>query len=391
MLGGMARYTAPIRMAVVGVGAQGRTLASRIVSDDVPAMTLSALVSSRPREAFPEFDVPTVPTMADLVARDLADAVVICVPHYEHPAFVADALRLGLPVLVDKPLAVYSAQVARLERIVRQHPDVPFGLIANFRAHPVWSEVHRRVAAGDLGDLRRTSFTATRYWRPRRYFEQAPWRATWGGEGGGVLVNQAAHQLDLWTWLCGKPAAVFAYVGFGFRRDIAVEDEVTALVRFESGARGVFVAATHELDGLDRLELLGDRGKVVLTNSDRAEVVTYVKPEQQLSDEMSMEVAARVFTQTVPLGDLYTTETLAAPLSHAGMLAAVLDNFAAHLLRGEPLLAPGLEGGTSVRLANAIRLSGWTGREVPLDFDDDVYLAELNARIRAEGQFPERP
>ncbi|HZK05848.1 MAG TPA: Gfo/Idh/MocA family oxidoreductase [Actinomycetaceae bacterium] len=386
----VSTFSSPLRIAVVGVGAQGRTLARRFRSGDIAGAALAALVTSKSREAFPELDVPTVRTMADLVAADLADAVVVCVPHYEHPALAIDAIRLGLPVLVDKPLAVYSLQVTRLEEVARAHPDVPFGLIANYRAHPMWAEVKRRVAAGRIGDMRRSSFLATHYWRPKRYFEQAPWRATWGGEGGGVLVNQTAHQLDLWTWLCGTPTSVFANVRFGFRRDIAVEDEVNALVSFPGGATGVFTAATHELDGGDRLELLGDLGKVVITDSDHADIVSYIKPEKDISDEMSMELAAQIFLQQVPLTSLYTTERLESSLSLEGMLDAVLANFAAHVLHGEPLLAPGLEGGNSVRLANAMRLSGWTGREVPLDFDDAEYLDELNARIRAEGMYPER-
>jgi predicted dehydrogenase len=205
-----------------------------------------------------------------------------------------------------------------------------------------------------------------------------------------VLVNQAPHQLDLWQWLCGVPKSVFAKVAYGFRRDIAVEDEVTVLADYGDGVTGVFVTATHDMVGTDRLEILGDQGKIVVEGSKTATVTRLAKPEREISESMDREAVVKLFSGQFDPSELYTTETIEFESAWGGQHAGVLQNFAANILRGEPLLAPGADGILGVRLANAIHLSSWTGQEVGLDFDEDAFLASLNERIRGEGAFAER-
>ena len=148
----------------------------------------------------------------------------------------------------------------------------------NQRNNPLYQRIKEIVDNGEIGTIRRTNWIITTWWRPQGYYDQSAWRATWGGEGGGVLVNQAPHQLDLWQWICGVPKSVFAKVAYGFRRDIAVEDEVTAVVDYGNGATGTFVTATHDLVGTDRFEILGDQGKIVVDGSKTATVTRLVKP-----------------------------------------------------------------------------------------------------------------
>lgn len=226
------------------------------------------------------------------------------------------------------------------------------------------------------------------------YYDQSDWRATWGGEGGGVLVNQAPpHQLDLWQWICGAPEKVFAKAAFGFRRAIAVEDEVTALVDYGDGRTGTFITATHDMNGTDRFEILGTAGKIIVEGSKTATVHRYAKPEKEVSDSVDIDGARRLMSGDASvLEGLVTTETIEDSSAWGGAQhSGVLENFARHVLFGEKLLAPpGSDGIVGVRLANAIHLSAWTGREVPLDFDEDEYLAELNKRIVAEGKFPQQ-
>ena len=164
----------------------------------------------------------------------------------------------------------------------------------NQRNNPLYARLKEIVGSGAIGRIRRTNWIITTWWRPQGYYDQSPWRATWGGEGGGVLVNQAPHQLDLWQWICGTPRSVYAKVAYGFRRDIAVEDEVTALVDYGDGATGIFVTATHDMVGTDRFEILGDIGKIVVMNSKTATVTRLTKPERELSDSMSIEDVRRV-------------------------------------------------------------------------------------------------
>jgi predicted dehydrogenase len=318
------------------------------------------------------------------------DAVVTCVPHYLHPEMGINTLQRGIHALVEKPAGVYTRQVKELNAFAASKPDLTFAIMFNQRNNPLYQKIKQIVEGGEIGRIRRTNWIITTWWRPQGYYNQSAWRATWGGEGGGVLVNQAPHQLDLWQWICGTPKSVYAKVAYGFRRDIAVEDEVTALVDYGDGATGVFVTATHDLVGTDRFEILGDNGKIVVDNSKTATVTRLHKPERELSDGMDMQHVLQLFTGQLNTEDYYSTEVIEFESAWGAQHAGVLENFAANIKDGTPLIAPGSDGINGVRLANAIHLSSWTGREVPLDFDEDEYMVELNKRIRAEGTFAER-
>lgn len=381
----------PLRMAVVGLGAQGRSIATLLASGSIPGARLTAVVSSKTPSELAEFGVPVFASDTDAYGSGEVDAVVVAVPHLQHPAFGQRALGAGVGLLLEKPSGAYGVQVGRLEAAARAAVGVPFGLMFVMRAHPLFAEAKRRIDDGEIGALRRVQWTVTSLWRPQGYYEQSAWRATWGGEGGGVLVNQTAHHLDLLTWLLGEPESVVANVRYGFRRAIAVEDEVVALLEYDGGASVVFVAATHDLVGEDRLEIAGDLGVLRIDGDARLTVHRFERPEREISDTVSSEVAQRVFTREVSLDSFYSTEVIEAEASLQQMTVATLTNFAAHVHSGVPLLAPGLEGSRQVRLVNAIQYAGWTGERVSLrDLDLDArYLAELNARVREEGLFPE--
>ncbi len=318
------------------------------------------------------------------------DAVVTCVPHYLHPQLAIDALQRGVHALVEKPAGVYTRQVGELNAFAATRPELTFAIMFNQRLNPLYRRIKEIVDAGEIGAIRHTSWIITTWWRPQSYYDQSAWRATWGGEGGGVLVNQAPHQLDLWQWICGVPQSVYAKVAYGFRRDIAVEDEVSVLVDYGGGATGVFVTATHDLVGTDRFEILGDRGKIVVNSSTSATITRLTEPEQDLSASLDVTRAASLFAGGFDPSKHYTTEVVDLTSAWGAQHAGVLENFAANILDGTPLVAPGSDGILGVRLANAIHLSSFLGHEVPLDFDEDQYLKELNRRIADEGLFPER-
>jgi predicted dehydrogenase len=383
-----------VRLGIVGLGAQGSMYGRLIADGRVPGMVVGALCDTDPAALAAAVERhPGVPAHADhasLLASGDVDAVVTCVPHYLHPEMGIAALEAGVHALVEKPAGVYTRQVAELNAVAEQHPDLTFAIMFNQRNNPLYQAIKKIVDSGELGAIRHTSWIITTWWRPQGYYDQSAWRATWGGEGGGVLVNQAPHQLDLWQWICGRPQSVYAKLGFGFRRDIAVEDEVTVMVDYGGGATGVLVTATHDLAGTDRFEILGDNGKIVVDGSKRATVTRLSKPERQISDSIDAEGAKLLFSGGLKTDQYLSTEVLEFASPWGEQHAGVLQNFAAHILDGTPLIAPGADGIHGVRLANAIHLSGWTGEEVPLDLDEDRYLSELNTRIRAEGTFPER-
>ncbi|HET6824895.1 MAG TPA: Gfo/Idh/MocA family oxidoreductase [Amnibacterium sp.] len=383
-----------VRLGIIGFGAQGAMYAGLIDDGRVPGMVLGAIADTdRAKAAVAAERFPDVPFFDDpLVLLDSGevDAVVTTVPHYLHPEVAMAALARDVHVLVEKPAGVYTKQVVELNAFAASKPHLTFAIMFNQRTNPLYRRVKEILDAGEIGVIRRSNWIITTWWRPQGYYDQSAWRATWGGEGGGVLVNQAPHQLDLWQWLCGVPQRVFSKVAYGFRRDIAVEDEVTVVADHGNGVTGVFVTATHDLVGTDRLEILGDAGKIVIEGSRTATVTRLTAPERELSAGMGMDEVRRLFAGELDTDRLLTTEVIEFDSAWGAQHAAVLENFAANILDGTPLLAPGADGITGVRLANAIHLSSWLGREVPLDFDEDEFLRLLNERIRAEGAFPER-
>lgn len=386
--------TNQVRLGIIGLGQQGGMYASLINDGRVPHMTIGAICDIDPaKRELARTTYPGVPVYDDLdalLASGDVDAVVTTTPHYLHPEMGIAALRAGLHVLVDKPAGVYTKQAQELIDFAATRPELTFAIMFNQRMNPLYRALKEIVDGGEIGAIRRSTWTITTWWRPQGYYDSSAWRATWGGEGGGVLVNQAPHQLDLWQWICGVPRTVFSKLGYGVNRDIAVENEVNAMVDYGDGVTGSFVTCTYDIAGTDRLEILGDAGKIVVEDSKRAIITRLRKPEQELSAGMDMNDVMRLFTGQVDLNTLYSQETLEFESAFGSQHADVLENFALNIVDGTPLVAPGADGMHGVRLANAIHLSSWKGEEVPLAFDGDEYLALLNDRIREEGKFPER-
>lgn len=386
--------TDTVRLGIIGLGAQGGMYAKFIADGLVPSMTVAAIadtdeaVRTKAAGLYPEAAI--FDDYIAMLESGRVDAVITCVPHFLHPEMAIEALNRDVHVLVEKPAGVYTKQVAELNRVAASKPELTFGIMFNQRNNPLYMRLKEIVDNGEIGAIRRSNWIITNWWRPQGYYDQSAWRATWGGEGGGVLVNQAPHQLDLWQWICGVPQSVYSKVAYGFQRDIAVEDEVTAVADYGNGVTGVFVTATHDIVGTDRFEILGDQGKIVVENSKTATVTRLKKPERELSDSMTMDDVMKLFMGQLNAADLYETEVIEFDSPWGAQHSGVLENFAQAVLNGTPLLAPGSDGMKGVRLANAIHLSSWTGAEVSLDFDEDEFLGMLNERIRGEGKFAER-
>lgn len=383
-----------VRLGIIGFGAQGGFYARLIAEGKVPNMDIGAIcdVDQDKRDAAAEKH-PGVRIFSDyieMMESGDVDAVVTCVPHYIHPEMGINSLQRGIHALVEKPAGVYTAQVKELNEFAASKPDLTFAIMFNQRNNPLYQRVKQIVEDGEIGAIRRSNWIITTWWRPQPYYNQSEWRATWGGEGGGVLVNQAPHQLDLWQWICGVPKSVFAKVSYGFKRDIVVEDEVTALADFGDGVTGTFVTAVHDIIGTDRFEILGDKGKIVVDGSKTLTVWRLKDNEQDISARMDMEDVRKLFMGQYDTAELYSVEKEDFDSEWGQQHSGVLENFAANILDGTPLIAPGAAGINGVRLANAVHLSSWQGREVELEGNDETYLSELNEHIREEGKFPER-
>lgn len=382
-----------VRLGIIGLGAEGGMYANFLNDGRVPNMVIGAICDILPEKKAKadEYGVPFYADYKEMIASGDVDAVVTTVPHYLHPEMGIYALDHGMHTLLEKPVGVYTKQANEVIEFAAAKPELKFGVFFNQRTNPLYKDLKELLASGELGALRHTSWIITTWWRPQGYYNQSAWRATWGGEGGGVLVNQAPHQLDLWQWICGVPTSVFAKCQYGFRRDIAVEDEVNALVTFADGATGTFITCTHDMMGTDRLEILCDKGKVVVDNSKTVTITRLSEPEQVLSKEMSMEEVGKLFMGQLDTSTMMSTETKDYGSVWGAQHCDVLENFAAQILEDAAPLAPGADGIHGVRLANAIHLSSWTGQEVSIEnFDEDTYLGMLNERIAAEGKFETR-
>lgn len=384
-----------VRLGIIGLGAQGGMYAGLLADGRIPGMSLGAITDNDPAKkelaAQKHAGVPFYDDYIAMLDSGEVDAVVTTVPHFLHPEMTITAIGKGIHTLTEKPAGVYTKQVEEMNDFAAAHPETTFAIMFNQRTNPVYTDLKALIESGELGALRHTSWIITTWWRPQGYYDQSAWRATWGGEGGGVLVNQAPHQLDLWQWLCGTPKKVFAKLAFGFQRDIATEDEVNAVVDFGEGATGHFMTSTNDIIGTDRLEMLFDKGKVVVDASKKVTITRLAEDERSLSDKMSMQDVAKLFRGEMDPSDVYTVEEKEYESVWGQQHIDVLSNFAAHVNDGTPLIADGTEGINGVRLASGMQLSAWTGREIDLvGYPAEEYLAELNKRIEDEGKFPAR-
>lgn len=387
--------TEKVKLGIIGYGAEGGMYANFFKTNDErldqSVIELAAICDNDPaKKEKVANDFPGLPffdNYLDMLESGIVNAIVTTVPHYEHVGMGIDALNRGIHLLGEKPAGVYVKEVNRLIEASEQNPETTFAIFFNQRTNPLYRRVKQLMDDKYIGDLQRATWTITTWWRPQGYYNQSEWRATWGGEGGGVLVNQAPHQLDLMQWICGKPEKVFAKLQYGAGRNIVVENEVNALLDFGNGATGSFITCTNDLVGTDRFEIMGTQGKIVVEDSKKLIIKRLVKPEEELSENMDMADVMRLFMGQVNMSD-YVEETVEEFQSvHGQQHIDVLNNFGRHIVHGEALLAPGKEGINGVRLANSMHLSDWLDQEVDYNHDEDLYLAELNKRIEEEGKF----
>jgi UDP-N-acetyl-2-amino-2-deoxyglucuronate dehydrogenase len=380
-----------VRLGVIGLGQQGGYYAGFLAEGKVKNMVLGAICDVDPAKKqlaagkYP--DVPFFDNYIEMMESGVVDAIVTCVPHYLHPEMGIEALKRNIHALVEKPAGVYTKQVRELNEFAATKPELTFGIMFNQRTNPLYQKVKEIIDNGEIGAIRRTNWIITTWWRPQGYYDSSAWRATWSGEGGGVLVNQAPHQLDLLQWICGMPRKVVSNVKYGYQRDIAVEDEVTTILDYGNGATGVFVTCTHDVIGTDRFEILGDKGKIVVDDSKKVTIKRLKTPESEMSAKMSMQDVMKIFMGG-DQSDIYSEEVLEFGSVWGAQHIAVMENFAAAIVEGTPLLAPGSDGIHGVTLANAIHLSSWLGKEVELPLDEEQFLAELNKKIEEEKKAP---
>ena len=376
-----------VRYGVIGIGNMGTSHSGWLAGGKIPGATLTAVCDiDEKRRAWAKENLPEVAVFEDykeLLDSSLVDAVIIAVPHYLHPEMAIEALKRNINTMVEKPAGVYASQIREMNAEAEKHPDVKFAMMFNQRTNPLYQKVKEILDAGTIGELRRVTWIITSWWRTQKYYDSSAWRATWAGEGGGVLVNQAPHQLDLLQWLCGMPSLMEAHLKYGSHRDITVEDDVTAYFEYPNGATGTFITCTHDALGTDRLEIHGDNGKIIITDSKCVTVKKMDKPEDVWNHELDFrQMLALVKGQTQQ--KLYTEETFECPENWDQQHIDVLINFTNAIAKGEELIAPGAEGIKAVEIANAMFLSDWLGHAVTIPVDDELFYEKLQEKVQEE-------
>ena len=364
-----------IRLGIIGIGNMGSGHAGNLMSGKCPDFKLVAVADINPdrlkwaKENLSQ-DLVCFDNAEAMLDSGLIDACMVCVPHYDHPRYAMECMKRGIHVMVEKPAGVYTKQVREMNEEAKKHPEVVFGMMFNQRTNCVYRKMRELVQSGKYGQIRRTNWLITNWYRPQAYYDSGDWRATWSGEGGGVLLNQCPHQLDLWQWICGMPVRVTSHMKFGKWHDIEVEDDVTTYVEYPNGATGVFIPTTGDPHGSNRFEVQMDKAQIIV---DHDKLTLF-----------ELDVAEPEFTKTneVPFGHIEGHEVEVETDGENPQHVGVLNAWGNAILRGGKLVAGGEEGINGLTLSNAMHLSAFLGRTVELPIDEDLYYDELMKRVK---------
>lgn len=364
-----------VKIGIIGIGNMGSSHSLYLNNGEVPGAVLTAVCDQNPerlkwaKETLDE-NIQMFDNTESFFEFGDIDAVIVATPHYDHPPLAIKALQKGLHVLVEKPVGVFTKNVRELNEVAKKSGKV-FGIMFNQRTNPLYQKLRDLVQSGELGEIKRTNWIITDWYRSQSYYDSGGWRATWAGEGGGVLANQDPHQLDLWQWTSGlMPKRVRAFCGFGKFHNIEVEDDVTAYVEYENGATGVFVTSTGDAPGTNRYEISGDRGKLVVEDGK----LTFWRLRQ----------SEREFNRDYKggFGEPECWKIDIPIKGEATQHKGITTNWVNAILHGTELLGPGVEGIKGLEISNAIHLSAWTDDWVDLPINEDLFYSKLQEKIK---------
>ena len=364
-----------VRYGIIGIGNMGTQHSTYLSKGDVKGAELTAVCDINPKRLeWAKENLPSSVTVFDdykkLLSSGLVDAVIIATPHYLHPVIGIEAFEAGLNVLSEKPIGVYTNKVLELMDAAKKSGKA-FGIMYNQRTNPVFAKARELVQNGELGTLKRCVWIITDWYRSQAYYNSGTWRATWEGEGGGVLLNQCPHNLDLWQWIFGMPTKIRAFMSFGKYHDIEVEDDVTAYAEYENGATGVFITTTGETPGTNRLEISGSRGKLICEGGK----LTFYRNQQD--ERVYCFGSEKGFDR--PVADVIDVGFIPRTMQEHAMIT---QNFTNHLLKGEELIAPGYDGIKGLSISNAMHLSAWKNETIDVPGNGDEFYALLQEKIK---------
>ena len=363
----------PVRFSIIGMGNMGTSHAKSFLDGKIRGMQLTAVADIKEEKlVWSKENLPwakTYNSAEELIESGEADAVIICTPHYSHPELVVKALKSGLHVVSEKPAGVYTKQVREMNEFA-ENQNKTFAMMFNQRTNCVYRKIKEIVDSKQYGEIRRVNWIITDWYRTQAYYNSGGWRATWVGEGGGVLLNQSPHQLDLWQWICGMPSKVRAFCHEGKWHDVEIEDDVTIYAEYPNGATGVFVTSTGDFPGSNRLEITMEKAKLVC---EKGEKITLYELEESLTENIA---SCENGFASIPYKEI-EVETDGINDQHPGVLNAFSD----HILYGAPLIAEGQEGINGLMISNAAHLSSWTNETVALPIDEEKFYSLLMEKV----------
>ena len=358
-----------VRIGIIGLGNMGSFHANLFQERKIKNAKLVAVCDIDPKRLVNYANIHTFTNPKKFIKSGLVDAIIIATPHYAHTTLGIEALEQGLHVLVEKPVSVHKADAERLYKTHKNKKQV-FALMFNLRTVPHYQIIKKMVEKGELGEIQRTSWFITDIFRSEFYYASGTWRATWKGEGGGVLLNQAPHNLDLFQWICGMPSKVRAFCYLGKYHNIEVEDEVTAYLEYPNGATGIFVTSTGELPGTNRFEIAGDKGKILYENG------KIIFTKNAILRKKYSKSSKDLF------GKPKSIEKEIKVKGTGGQHAQIDQNFVDSISKGIPLMVPAREGIKSLELGNAMLYSSITGETVTLPLNEKKYESMLMNLIK---------
>lgn len=364
-----------VRFGIIGCGNMGSSHAKHLIEGKIENGILTAIcdINTKKFEIVKKLQSEGISYYTDseeLFASGTCDVIMICTPHYSHPTLAVRAIETGHHCIVEKPAGVYTLQVREMLEKTK-NSDKILGIMFNQRTNPAFKKMRQMIKDGRIGEVKRTNWIITTWYRTQYYYDTGSWRATWAGEGGGVLYNQAPHQLDLFQWIVGMmPTKVRAFCHFGKWHDIEVEDDVTCYCEYPNGATGVFITTTADAPGTNRFEVTGTKGTLIFED----DKLFY---KELKADEREHCYAAKSGFAAPEALPTVEVELEGENSQHVG----ICNNIANAILDLEDVYAPASDGIHGVELANAMLLSTWINKDVTLPFDDGFFYEELKKRI----------
>ncbi|TVY05416.1 Gfo/Idh/MocA family protein [Paenibacillus cremeus] len=367
-----------VKLGVVGIGGMGSSHLRYLTQmDTVEVVGVCDVVREKADKAAAQYQTKAYYSHTEMFDQSGIEAILIAVPHYDHTTISIEAFQRGIHVLCEKPIAVHVNDAKRTieayEQAKETYPELIFGIMFQERTYPFHKKIKDILEGGELGKLIRATWINTKWFRSQLYYDSGDWRATWAGEGGGILTNQCPHNLDLYQWLFGLPSKINGFAHIGKYHDIEVEDEVTGYFEHENGMVGHFIVTTAETPGSNRMEIVGEYGKLIFEDNKlvfyrtRESSIDFIKNSDSRMGNLENWYTEIPVNVNQPTGHRVVTEKFIAAIQNGG---------------GD-LIAHGPEGINGLTLANAIMLSSFNERAVRLPIDGDEYEAKLKELIQS--------